>query len=204
MSVSESDLDLAAAAIQRGELVVLPTDTIYGVGADAFSPAAVAALLAVKRRGRNMPPPVLVGSWQTLDGLAAEVSGVMRALTRAFWPGPLTLVVHQAPTLAWDIGDTAGTVALRMPLHPVALDLLARTGPLAVSSANRSGSPPALTAEQAREQLGTAVSVYLDAGPCASAVPSSIVDLTLSPPRLLRAGPVTVQDLREIVPDLTE
>jgi tRNA threonylcarbamoyl adenosine modification protein (Sua5/YciO/YrdC/YwlC family) len=204
VSVSESDLDLAADAIRRGELVVLPTDTVYGVGADAFSPTAVATLLAAKRRGRNMPPPVLVGSWQTVDGLAAEVSALTRALTQAFWPGALTLVVRQAPTLAWDLGDAAGTVALRMPLHPVALDLLARTGPLAVSSANRSGSPAALTAQQARDQLGETVSVYLDAGPCVAGQASTIVDLTLSPPRLLRAGPVTVEQLREIVPDLAD
>lgn len=199
------ELAEAEAALRRGELVVIPTDTVYGLAADAFNPAAVQALLAAKRRGRHMPVPVLVGSWQTIDGLTTHVPSVGTELIQAFWPGPLTLVVAQAPSLAWDLGDAAGTVAVRMPLHPVALDLLARTGPLAVSSANRSGEPPATTVEQARAQLGTAVARYLDGGPCAAPVPSTIVDLTVpGPPRLLRAGALPLERLREVVPELTD
>ncbi|MBA3417404.1 MAG: L-threonylcarbamoyladenylate synthase [Geodermatophilaceae bacterium] len=194
----------AADAIAGGRLVVLPTDTVYGLGADAFTPEAVAGVLRAKGRDRDMPVPVLVGSWSGIDGLMTTVPDPVRALVRAFWPGGLTLVVQHAPTLAWDLGDAQGTVAVRMPLHPVALELLERTGPLAVSSANRSGEPPATTIAQAREQLGDAVQVYLDAGPTAAAVASTIVDATVSPPRLLRRGAVGLAELRDVVPDIEE
>src|SRR5438445_5234117 len=157
-------ISAAARAVSAGSVIVLPTDTLYGVGADAFNPDAVASLLAAKGRGRDMPVPVLVGSWHTIDGLVSWVPGDARKLIEAFWPGGLTLVVEHAPSLAWDLGDARGTVALRMPLHPVALDLLAETGPLAVSSANRSGMAPATNAQEAYEQLGESVTVYLDAG----------------------------------------
>ena len=130
----------AVSAVKGGRLVVLPTDTVYGVGADAFDGAAVAALLAAKGRGRDMPVPVLVGSWHTIDGLVYSVPNAARELIRAFWPGALSLVVRQAPSLEWDLGDAAGTVMLRMPLHPVAIELLREVGPMAVSSANISGS----------------------------------------------------------------
>ncbi|MHB8339720.1 MAG: L-threonylcarbamoyladenylate synthase [Mycobacteriales bacterium] len=201
---SPADLDAAEAALRRGELVVLPTDTVYGLAADAFNPSAVRALLAAKRRSRDTPVPVLVGSWQTIEGLTPGVPAAATELIHAFWPGGLTLIVRQAPSLAWDLGETAGTVAVRMPLHPVALDLLRRTGPLAVSSANRSGVAPATTVEEARAQLGLAVSVYLDGGSCGDPVPSTIVDLTVTPPRLLRAGVVPLARLREVLPDLTD
>ncbi len=158
--------------------MVLPTDTVYGIGADAFDSAAVAALLAAKGRGRDMPVPVLVGSWHTIDGLALSVSTSMRDLVRAFWPGALSLVVRQAPSVQWDLGDARGTVMLRMPLHPVAIELLREVGPMAVSSANVSGRPPAVDAENAREQLGDLVDVYLDAGPSAQQAASTILDLT--------------------------
>jgi tRNA threonylcarbamoyl adenosine modification protein (Sua5/YciO/YrdC/YwlC family) len=195
-------VDAAVTALRRGELVVLPTDTVYGIAADAFSPAAVARLLEAKGRGRDMPVPVLVGSWRTIDGLAEHVPQVARQLVEAFWPGPLTLVVRAAPSLAWDLGETRGTVAVRMPLHPVALAVLDATGPLAVSSANRSGLPPAVDADDAERQLGGAVSVYLDGGPSGEPVPSTIVDLTGDSPRVLRAGALPVDRLRSIVPDL--
>jgi tRNA threonylcarbamoyl adenosine modification protein (Sua5/YciO/YrdC/YwlC family) len=194
-------LAAAAGAARRGDLVVLPTDTVYGLGADAFTPAAIGKLLAAKGRGRDMPVPVLVGSPRALDGLAYGLSRTARDLVEAFWPGPLTVVVRQAPTLAWDLGDTTGTVALRMPLHPVAIELLRDTGPLGVSSANRTGQAPATTAAAAREQLGTAVAVYLDGGPCLAAVPSTIVDLTGDRPRLLRTGALDLELLRTVAPD---
>jgi len=149
----------AAAAVKNGGLVVLPTDTVYGVGADAFDSSAVASLLSAKGRGRDMPVPVLVGSWHTIDGLAFSVSTAMRDLVRAFWPGALSLVVRQAPSVQWDLGDARGTVMLRMPLHPVAIELLREVGPMAVSSANVSGRPPAVDAEDARGQLGDLVDV---------------------------------------------
>ena len=197
-------IDAAVAALRRGDLAVLPTDTVYGIAADAFTPSAVARLLAAKGRGRDMPVPVLVGAWRTLDGLAASVTPLTRALVEAFWPGPLTLVVRAAGSLAWDLGETRGTVAVRMPLHPVALAVLEQTGPLAVSSANRTGSPPATDAKDAAAQLGSAVAVYLDAGPGDAPVPSTILDLTGERPRVLRAGALPLERLREVAGDLEE
>jgi tRNA threonylcarbamoyl adenosine modification protein (Sua5/YciO/YrdC/YwlC family) len=181
----------AISALKDGRLVVLPTDTVYGIGADAFNGTAVASLLAAKGRGRDMPVPVLVGSWHTIDGLVYTVPSAARELIRAFWPGALSLVVRQAPSLQWDLGDAHGTVMLRMPLHPVAIELLREVGPMAVSSANKSGSPAAVTAADAREQLGDLVGVYLEAGPSAQGAASTIVDLTGATPRLLREGPIT-------------
>jgi L-threonylcarbamoyladenylate synthase len=192
----------AVAAVRRGDLVVLPTDTLYGLGCDAFKKHAVAALQSAKGRGRDTPPPVLVGSGRTVEGLAHRLPEAARTLIDAFWPGGLTIIIEHARSLDWDLGDTGGTVAVRMPLHPVALELLRETGPMAVSSANRHGEPPATTAPAARDQLGRAVRVYLDGGPCAAAVPSTIVDLTADPPRVLRAGAVGLDRLRAVVPDV--
>lgn len=195
-------LAAAAGALAEGGLVVLATDTVYGVAADAFDPDAVTALLAAKGRDRTSPPPVLIGSLAALDGLASAVSRTGRDLAAAFWPGALTLVCTEQPSLRWDLGDTFGTVALRMPDHPLTLDLLNRTGPLAVSSANRTGQPPATTADAAREQLGDSVAVYLDSGATTDSVPSSIVDLTGDRPVLLREGALSWADLWRVAPDL--
>jgi len=189
----------ATAALRKGELAVLPTDTVYGVGVDAFNPEAVTALLAAKGRGRQMPPPVLVGSRRAALALVEDVSSSGNDLIDEFWPGGLTLVFRSAKSLVWDLGDTKGTVAVRMPMQPVALDLLRETGPLAVTSANLTGSPPATTADDAEAQLGAAVSVYLDDGPCTADVPSTIVDMTGAVPRLLRRGVIPVRRLREVV-----
>lgn len=189
----------AISALKGGQLVVMPTDTVYGIGADAFDNDAVAALLAAKGRGRDMPVPVLVGSWHTIEGLVYNVPGPARELIRAFWPGALSLVVRQAPSLPWDLGDAHGTVMLRMPLHPVAIELLREVGPMAVSSANTSGRPPAVTIDEARDQLGERVQVYLDAGPSAQQAASTIVDLTGSHPRILRQGPVTVEAVAKVL-----
>jgi L-threonylcarbamoyladenylate synthase len=199
-----STVEEAVSAVRAGRLVVMPTDTVYGLGADAFSPAAVNALLAAKRRGRDMPVPVLVGSWQTLDGICDEVTPTARKLVEAYWPGALSLLFRAQPSLAWDLGDAYGTVLVRMPLHPMALDVLAATGPMAVSSANRSGQPPATTVDEARAQLGGAVAVYLDGGPTASSVPSTIVDVSQPdhPPRVLRLGAISSDELRVVAPDL--
>jgi L-threonylcarbamoyladenylate synthase len=196
----EDGLVAATGAVQEGQLVVLPTDTVYGIGADAFSPVAVGKLLAAKGRGRNVPPPVLVGSVRAAAALTQSLGAFGQDLIDEFWPGPLTLVFRASSTLVWDLGDTMGTVAVRMPLHPVALDLLRRTGPMAVSSANKHGEPSATTADDAEAQLAEAVSVYLDAGPCADSVPSTILDLTGTVPRLLRAGVISIDALRKVVP----
>lgn len=199
-----SGLEAAARTARSGNLVVLPTDTVYGIGADAFNAAAVRALLAAKGRGPDMPVPVLVGSWNTVDGLVLGVPPVARTLIEAFWPGGLSLVVEHAPSLRWDLGDSHGTVMLRMPLHPVALDLLRMVGPMAVSSANRSGQPPATAVDQAVAQLGERVDVYLDGGPAPIGVASTVVDVTGPVPRVLREGAVTIDRLREVVGDVEQ
>jgi len=191
-------IDEAVHALARGALVVLPTDTVYGVAADAFSPDAVAALLAAKGRGRQLPPPVLVPDVRTLDGLATGVSDDVRNLVANFWPGGLTLICRAHSSLAWDLGETAGTVAIRMPDHPAALALLGRTGPLAVSSANLTGQPAALSAEEAYEQLGGSVAVYLDAGRAPGGIASTIVDATGDGLRLVRPGAIPLEQLREV------
>lgn len=197
---SEAGVRAAVEALQAGELVVLPTDTVYGLAADAFNPLAVGRLLEAKGRGRDMPTPVLVPSARTLDGIADTVPQVARDLADAFWPGALTLVVRHAATLAWDLGETKGTVAVRVPLDRVALAVLEKTGPLAVSSANRSGMPPATDAAEAARQLGSAVEVYLDGGASGEPVPSTIVDLTGDVPTVLRLGAVPLEELRGVVP----
>ncbi|KUN75677.1 MULTISPECIES: L-threonylcarbamoyladenylate synthase [Streptomyces] len=192
----------AASAVRRGELVVLPTDTVYGIGADAFSKEAVGDLLEAKGRGRNMPTPVLIGSPNTLHGLVTDFSELAWELVDAFWPGALTLVAKHQPSLQWDLGDTRGTVAVRMPLHPVAIELLTEVGPMAVSSANLTGHPAPENCDYAQEMLGDSVSVYLDGGPTPGNVPSSIVDVSREIPLLLREGAITADELRKVVPDL--
>jgi tRNA threonylcarbamoyl adenosine modification protein (Sua5/YciO/YrdC/YwlC family) len=202
----EAAIEAASLAVQRGGLVVLPTDTVYGIGADAFDPAAVRALLAAKGRGREMPPPVLVSSASTLDALAVSVPGYARALVDAFWPGPLTLVCHQQSSLQWDLGDTRGTVAVRMPDHEVARELLERTGPLAVSSANRTGLPAATDADRAEEMLGDDVDVIVDAGPLhpdsTVALASTILDVTGAQGRVLRRGALSLEQLNAVLEPL--
>lgn len=191
-------IDEAVNAISRGALVVLPTDTVYGLGADAFDATAVAALLAAKGRGRQMPPPVLVPDVMTLDGLATDVPDDARRLVEAFWPGGFTIILPAQPSLQWDLGETHGTVALRMPDHPAALALLRRTGPLAVSSANLSGKPAATDVQDAVSQLGESVAVYLDGGAAPGGVSSTIVDATGPVLRVVRQGAVSLDDLRSV------
>lgn len=198
----EASLEQARDVVATGGLVVLPTDTVYGLGADAFDADAVAALLAAKGRGRAMPPPVLVSSPDLLDVLGIDVPDAARALAEAFWPGALTLIVRAQPSLTWDLGETAGTVALRMPDEETALALLRLTGPLAVSSANRTGQAAATTAQEAREQLGGRVAVYLDGGPARGGVPSTIVSAVGDSLSVVRAGAITASELGAVVPHL--
>lgn len=198
----EAALAAASLAVQQGKLVILPTDTVYGVGADAFDPAAVRALLVAKGRGRDMPPPVLVSAATTVDAIATGLPGYARALIEEFWPGPLTLVCTQQPSLKWDLGDTRGTVAVRMPDHDLALELLERTGPLAVSSANLTGRPAATEAGQAEEMLGTDVEVIVDGGEAPGKQASTIVDVTGTQGRVLRRGALTLEELNAVLEPL--
>ncbi|WP_372446541.1 L-threonylcarbamoyladenylate synthase [Nocardioides palaemonis] len=193
----EQAVTAAAAAVRRGELVVIPTDTVYGIAADAFSHDAVQALLDAKGRGREMPPPVLVSAATTLDALSEGVPAWARTLVERFWPGPLTLVCRQQGSLMWDLGETRGTVAVRMPDDEVALAVLERTGPLAVSSANLTGRPAATDADAAEEMLGDAVAVIVDAGTSPGGEASTIVDVTVPEGRVLRLGALSLEVLNE-------
>lgn len=195
-------LNAASLAVQRGQVIVIPTDTVYGVAADAFDADAVAALLAVKGRGREMPPPVLVSTATTLDALAVDVPDYARALIKEFWPGPLTVVCKQQASLRWDLGDSRGTVAVRMPDHEIALELLERTGPLAVSSANKTGLVPATDADVAEEMLGEYVALVVDGGPTPGSEASTIVDVTTTPGRVLRRGALSLDELNAVLEPL--
>ena len=207
-------LEHAQKAIRDNKCVVLPTDTVYGIGADAFSPQAVTLLLAAKGRSRQMPPPVLIPRLNALDGLATDVPAEARRLAEAFWPGGLTLILHAQPSLDWDLGETKGTVALRLPADDIAQDLLTLTGPLAVSSANRTGQAAARTAAEAEAQLADSVEVYLEGGwrpidgdgggdgEGTAAEPSTIIDATSLPLRVVRQGAISLERLREVVPEV--
>lgn len=200
---------MARQALGRGELVVLPTDTVYGVAADAFSPEAVQKLLDAKGRGRQSPPPVLIPNVATLAALSADTNASVTALAEAFWPGALTIITRANPSLSWDLGETGGTVALRIPNQPLALELLQETGPLAVSSANKTGEPAARTAEAARDMLGDDVAVYLEAGETAGdGEASTIIDATALTDtgctlRILRQGAVSREAIAEVLPQVT-
>lgn len=202
----------ARQAIGRGELIVMPTDTVYGVAADAFSASAVARLLAAKGRDRQSPPPVLVAGLATARALVAEVPEPVERLVEAFWPGGLTIVLPAQPSLSWDLGDTNGTVAVRMPAERIALELLEECGPLAVSSANLTGRSAAIDIDGARDMLGESVSVYLDGGMSATGVASTIIDATgltgpeddRRPVRVLRDGAISRAALRAVLGDLLE
>jgi tRNA threonylcarbamoyl adenosine modification protein (Sua5/YciO/YrdC/YwlC family) len=194
---------LARTAIGRGDLVVIPTDTVYGLAADAFNAAAVQKLVEAKGRTRAAPPPVLIPGIPTLDALAESVPEEVRALVAKYWPGGLTVILPARSSLVWDLGDTRGTVALRMPASRVALELLSETGPLAVSSANLTGRAPATSAAEAEAMLGESVAIYLDGG-VGGSVASTIVDATglLSPEgklRLVREGVIPADEIRQLV-----
>jgi len=199
--------EAARQAIEAGECIVLPTDTVYGIGVDAFSAKAVQRLLDAKQRGRDMPPPVLIGESTLIRALAVDVPEMAKDLVEKHWPGALTASCHIQPSLRMDLGETEGTIALRVPDHELAREILRRTGPMAVSSANISGRPAALTCDEAIEQLGDSVAIYLDGGPLqdAGGAPSTIVDFTRHDDgQVLRRGAISVETLRETAPNLLD
>jgi tRNA threonylcarbamoyl adenosine modification protein (Sua5/YciO/YrdC/YwlC family) len=209
---------LAKAALGRKELAVVPTDTVYGLACDAFSHEGVAKLLSAKGRDRQAPPPVLIGNAAALEGLAQEVPQLARKLAETFWPGALTMILKSQPSLTWDLGETKGTVALRMPDHKIALALLQETGPLAVSSANLTGEPAAITCQQAEIALGSKVKVYLDGGASPKGEASTIVDMTglvdsvsdsgelvtTGKARIVRRGALSQQKLASVLGEFLE
>ena len=201
----EAGLAAAAEAVRGGRCVVLPTDTVYGIGANAFDATAVQGLLDAKERGRDMPPPVLIAEPSMLRAIADEVPAGAAALAKAFWPGALTLIVKAQPRSGMSLGETRGTVAVRVPDHDGARALLRRTGPLAVSSANVSGQPAALTCDEARDQLGERVAVYLDGGTVTGGVASTIVDFaSVAGGRVLRQGALPLEALLEVAPGIEQ
>jgi len=189
----------AAAAVAAGEVIVLPTETVYGLAVDPWRPGASERLFAVKGRPRDVVLPLLVAGPDQAVDVAAGLDPVARALMERFWPGSLTIVVAARPGLGADLGGDGTTVGLRCPDHPVTRAVCAAAGPLALTSANRHGEPPARTAAQAASLPG--VALVVDGGPCGGE-PSTVVDATASPPRLLRAGAVPWDAVRGVRPPL--
>jgi L-threonylcarbamoyladenylate synthase len=192
-------LEVGGRIVARGGLVVLPTDTVYGLGCDPFNASAVNALFAAKARGRDLPLPVLVHSWRQAIGLVEDITEQAKLLIAEFWPGPLTIVLRESPGIGWDLGYSRGTVAVRMPKHEFALALIERTGPLAVTSANRSGVPTPTTAEEIAGHLGGHVDVLFDTGPSSGGPASTIVDLSGNGVRVLREGAIPPSEIERVV-----
>lgn len=191
----------ALAAVRRGDLVLLPTESVYAIVTDAFSRRGVAAMRAAKGYEDSVPLPVMVGARTTVAGVAARVPDDARALMDAFWPGSLTLLLPPQPTLAWDLPGDA-PLAIRMPLHPVALALLGQSGPLVATTANQPGLPAPVDVDDAIAQLGDSIGLALDAGDLSDGdpLPSTVVDVTDSPPRVVRIGAIPVERLRRVCP----
>lgn len=181
------DLDAAERALRAGQLVGLPTDTVYGLAADAFRTGAADRLFAAKRRPRDVDLPVLVAGEDQARELATGIPDVAFRLMERFWPGALTLVLPRDPEVVADLGDDEATIGLRCPDHDVALELCRRVGPLATTSANLHGQPTATTAQEVADLFGSAVPVVLDGGTCAGS-PSTVLDCTGAEPKLLREG----------------
>ena len=192
----------AITAASRHQLVVIPTETSYAVACDAFSPRGVERLNEAKGRHPREPLPVMVGSLKAAKAIMGTLYPQGEALIEGFWPGPLTAVVPQQTTLTWDIGGDTSVVAVRMPLHPVALEVLQGVGPMVVVTANRAGEPVPLTCDEAQAQLDTSVTVYLDSGLRPVGEPSTVVDLTEREPAVLRPGAFSEVELRTVAPDL--
>jgi tRNA threonylcarbamoyl adenosine modification protein (Sua5/YciO/YrdC/YwlC family) len=192
----------AIAAAGRHQLVVLPTETSYAVACDAFSPVAVERLNEAKGRVSHEALPVMVGSVKAAHAIAGALHPSGEALIEGFWPGPLTAWCPRQSTLSWDIGGDGKHVAVRMPLHPVALEVLQGVGPMVVVAANRVGEPVPRTCDEAQAQLDTSVIVYLDAGTCPEGTASTVVDVTEREPRVLRPGAFSEAELRTVAPNL--
>ncbi len=195
----ETLVEVGGRVVGQGGLVVLPTDTVYGIGCDPFNAGAVDALFKAKGRGRDLPLPVLVHTWRQAIGLVDDVTEAARLLIAEFWPGPLTIVLREAPGIGWDLGYSRGTVAVRMPRQDFALALIERAGPLAVTSANRSGVPTPRTIDGVASQLSGHVDVFFDAGPAGVGPVSTIVDLSGARPRVLRPGAVPQSEIERVL-----
>ncbi|MBV7364071.1 threonylcarbamoyl-AMP synthase [Actinomycetaceae bacterium TAE3-ERU4] len=193
--ISLRQLELLRCSYEKYELLVLPTDTVYGIGVKPDSSTAIERLLAAKGRGRQMPPPVVGADYETLREYVGKCDYPLEELCRQFWPGPLTLILPTPQDFPWNLGEITGSVALRVPNSEQMLEILRTTGPLALTSANITGAPPALTCEQAREYFGDSVGCYVDGGPAPLGKASTILDLSSEKPRILRAGSIGAKEL---------
>jgi L-threonylcarbamoyladenylate synthase len=188
----------AVKLLQGGHLVAFPTDTVYGLGAQLFIPEAIEKLYQVKEREHLKAIPVLLSDPAALDQITSSMNILAHRLADHFWPGPLTLVVPGHPELPANL-SLLPTIGVRMPNHPIALALLQASGPLAVTSANLSGQENAQTAEQVYTQLAARIPLILDGGSTPGGAPSTVVDCTGPEPIILRAGPVTIEEIRAIL-----
>lgn len=191
--------------LRCGEVVAFPTDTVYGVGAHAFQPEAVAALYAVKNRPMTKAIPVLVAHIEDMTRVARQIPAIAWELAECFWPGGLSLVLRRAEDVPAIVTARGDTVAIRCPDHSTPLTLMEAVGvPLAATSANLSGQPSPTTARQVMEQLAGRVPLIIDGGECLGGVPSTVIDLSVEPPRLLRTGAVSAGVLADLLPDLVD
>lgn len=191
-------IKFAVHALMRGELVAFPTDTVYGLGALVDDPRAIRQLYIVKSRPASKAIPVLIGKPADLESITSKMGNYARIFADSFWPGPLTLVVPRSPDLPDELSAGA-TIGVRMPDHPAALRLLIAAGPLAVTSANLSGKSNALSAGEVLDQLGGKITIILDGGICPGGTPSTVVDCTGAQPRILRQGPISLEQLISVM-----
>jgi L-threonylcarbamoyladenylate synthase len=193
-------VDRAVDALRQGEVIAFPTDTVYGIGAHAFLPQAVARLYAVKGRPVGMAIPLLLSGTEALSLVCVDIPSLAWEIAVHFWPGALSLVLRRAPAVPDAVTDGGPTVAVRVPDHPLVRKLCQRLGaPLAATSANRHGWPSPVTAGEVHRALADRIPLILDGGTCPGGVASTVLDLTVSPPAILRPGPVTAEQLAPII-----
>ncbi len=196
-------LDEAAALLREGQLVAIPTETVYGLAADALNPKAAAAIYQAKGRPSDNPLIVHVSSLEEIPPLVKQVPPQLKQLAEAFWPGPMTVVMEKSPLIPSTTSGGLETVAVRMPAHPIARALIQRSGrSLAAPSANLSGLPSPTTAQHCVEDLTGRVAAIVDGGPCQVGVESTVLTLCTQPPKILRPGAVTLEMLRKVLPDI--
>lgn len=183
--------------LRDGQLVVAPTDTVYGVYADITNPEAVERLLQARGASQDLPPPVLLHSGRYVTNVALDVTEAVERLMAAYWPGPLTMLFRPKPGSDWALGEAAAAVAIRMPAEPLALQVLYDVGALACTAACRPGDPPPTTLAEARSRLGDDVSLYIDDGP-RDKTPSTVVDMTRGSPDVLREGDIAAADIAAV------
>jgi L-threonylcarbamoyladenylate synthase len=190
---------IAAIFLREGGVIAYPTETAYGLGAVIYNRSAVSTVFVVKGRERDQGLPVLIASESQLREVAREIPEVALKLAERFWPGSLTLVLKRHPDLPKAVTGGADTVAVRLPDHPAPQSLISACGsPITGTSANHHGGAEPTSAEEVQRQLGSRISFILDGGPSPIAVPSTILDVTVTPARILRAGPVSIEAIREI------